>query len=61
MLGVYIIIFLPWPSTVPVTLKTLNWSGPVFGFVMLLALFDWFISGRKRFVAPHKVLQEDVE
>ncbi|OQO11391.1 hypothetical protein B0A48_05647 [Cryoendolithus antarcticus] len=59
--GIYIIIFLPWPSTVPVTLKTLNWSGPVFGFVMLLALFDWFISGRKRFVAPHKVLQEDVE
>lgn len=50
--GIYSCTFLPFPPSIPVDAKTLNWAGPIFGFVMLLALVDWFISGRKRFVAP---------
>jgi len=53
--GVYTCVFLPFPSELPVDAKSLNWSGPIFGFVMLLALADWFLSGRKRFVAPGKL------
>jgi len=50
--GIYSCTFLPFPASIPVDAKSLNWAGPIFGFVMLLALMDWFISGRKRFVAP---------
>jgi choline transport protein len=50
--GIFIIIFLPFPPTLPVTAKNLNWSGPVLGFVIIFAVADWCISGKKRFKVP---------
>jgi choline transport protein len=50
--GIFIIIFLPFPPTLPVSAANLNWVGPVLGIVILFALGDWFVSGRKRFSVP---------
>ncbi|KAF2457056.1 putative amino acid permease [Lineolata rhizophorae] len=47
--GLYMIVFLPWPPMQPVDEENMNYSGPVLGFVLLLSLLDWFVSGRKRF------------
>ena len=50
--AVFIAIFLPFPPFVPVTAANMNYGGPVIGFVILFAILDWFISGRKRFKGP---------
>ncbi|KAK6369786.1 hypothetical protein LTS17_009236 [Exophiala oligosperma] len=50
--GVYVAIFLPWPSTVPVTKANMNYGGPVMGAVIIFAIADWIIGGRKRFQVP---------
>ena len=58
--GIYVCIFLPFPSKLPVSnAAELNWSGPVFGFVLLLAVLDWIFRGRKKFEAPDRVLLEE--
>lgn len=44
--GVFVSIWLPFPGSVPVTAAYFNYSGPVFGFLLLLALGDWFFRGR---------------
>lgn len=49
---IYIIVFLPFPSMRPVTALNMNYAGPLVGAVILMALGDWFISGRKRFSVP---------
>ena len=50
--GIFIVIFLPFPTVLPVTAATMNYAAPILGAVMLLALVDWFISGHKRFEVP---------
>ncbi|KAK5730374.1 hypothetical protein LTR15_000311 [Elasticomyces elasticus] len=50
--GIYMVIFLPFPSVLPVTGATMNYAAPILGFIMLMALGDWFVSGRKRFEVP---------
>jgi choline transport protein len=50
--GVFICIFLPFPSQQPITAMNMNYAAPVFGFVILLALTDWFMRGRKFYVGP---------
>jgi hypothetical protein len=32
----------------------MNYAAPVFGFVILLALTDWFVRGRKFYVGPKR-------
>jgi choline transport protein len=60
--AIFIAIFLPFPPFLPVTAKTMNYGGPVMGFVILFALADWFTSGRKRFHVPvNPVSMEMVE
>ena len=46
------VIFIPFPVVLPVTAATMNYAAPILGFVMLLALIDWFTSGHKRFEVP---------
>jgi len=48
----YIVVWMPFPQFVPVTRETFNYAGPVFGTIILMALGDWCISGRKRFEIP---------
>ena len=53
--AIFIAIFLPWPPVVPVSAVTMNYGGPVMCAVILFALLDWVISGRKRFQVPVKL------
>jgi len=49
----FIIIWMPWPSMQPpVTKLTMNYAGPVLIAIILLALGDWFTTGKRRFVVP---------
>ncbi|KAK1640784.1 amino acid permease [Colletotrichum phormii] len=48
----YVIVFLPFPSTVPVTAENMNYCGPVMVFVLLVAVGLWFIKG-KRWTGPN--------
>ena len=57
--AIFIAIFLPFPATMPVTAASMNYGGPVVGLVILFAICDWLISGRKRFKGPIK--REEIE
>jgi len=48
----YIVIWIPFPTILPATGSNMNYSGAVFGAVVIGALLDWAISGRKRFEIP---------
>ncbi|KAK1531492.1 hypothetical protein CPAR01_11141 [Colletotrichum paranaense] len=48
----YVIVFLPFPSTIPVTAENMNYCGPVMVFVLLVAVGLWFIKG-KRWTGPN--------
>jgi choline transport protein len=47
--AVFIIIFLPFPPLLPVTGKNMNYAGPIMGGVILFAIADYVVGGRKRF------------
>jgi LPXTG-motif cell wall-anchored protein len=49
---VFVVIWMPFPQILPVTGSNMNYAGPLFGAVILGALLDWLISGRKRFQVP---------
>jgi hypothetical protein len=49
---IYVLTFLPFPTILPVTAENVNYAGPLVGAVILIALGDWFISGKKRFRVP---------
>ena len=55
--AIYIVIFAGFPVVLPVTAATMNYATPVWFAVLLFALGDWFLSGRRRFRVP--VRQED--
>ncbi|KXJ91878.1 amino acid/polyamine transporter I [Microdochium bolleyi] len=50
----YTMIWLPFPTTVPVTPATMNYSGPVFGAVILGAVGVWCVWGRKHWPGPNQ-------
>lgn len=50
--GLLVIIFLPFPSFLPLTWNTMNYAGPILGVVIILAAVDWFTTGKRRFVVP---------
>lgn len=49
---VYAIIWIPFPTTLPVTAQNMNYAGPIMLTIIAGALVDWFVSGRKRFKVP---------
>jgi len=49
---IYVVIWMPFPQVLPVTASNMNYAGPVLGAVIIGALLDWAISGRKRFQVP---------
>lgn len=49
---IFVIIWMPFPTELPVTGTNMNYAGPVFLAILLGALADWTISGRKRFQVP---------
>lgn len=50
--AMFICIFLPFPPEQPVTAKNMNYASPVFAFVLLFSLVDWFVRGRKLYKGP---------
>jgi hypothetical protein len=46
------VIWTPWPPLPTVTAQTMNYAGPVLIAIVIGALADWMISGRKRFEIP---------
>jgi amino acid transporter len=49
---IYVIIWMPFPVMLPVTGTNMNYAAPVFVAILIGALADWVISGRKRFQVP---------
>ncbi|KAF2183460.1 amino acid transporter [Zopfia rhizophila CBS 207.26] len=49
---VFVILWMPFPQLLPVTRDNMNYAGPILGGVVLLALADWWGSGRWRFRMP---------
>ncbi|KAI1869330.1 uncharacterized protein JN550_005960 [Neoarthrinium moseri] len=45
----FIIAWMPLPTVLPVDGNTMNYAGPLVGAVIVGALVDWVVSGRKRF------------
>lgn len=43
---------MPFPTELPVTGSNMNYAGPLLGALIIGALLDWVISGRKRFKIP---------
>lgn len=51
----YVLVFLPFPTVRPVTKATMNYAGPVVLGVILVALGDWGVRGRRKFRVPVEV------
>jgi choline transport protein len=49
---IFITIWIPFPTTLPVTAQNMNYAGPVFLIVIIGALADWIFSAHKRFEVP---------
>lgn len=50
----FLIIFLPFPSILPVTAQNVTYASVILIGVVAFAVDVWFIRGRKRFVGPIK-------
>jgi amino acid transporter len=48
----FAVIWTPWPSLLPITAQSMNYAAPVLVVIIIGALADWFIGGRKRFEIP---------
>jgi choline transport protein len=48
----FVIIWMPFPTELPVTGQNMNYAGPLILAIILAALADWFLSGHKRFEVP---------
>jgi hypothetical protein len=54
--GTFVCIFLPFPTTIPVTALNMNYAGPVFLGLCILLLGDWIFRGKKSYTGPLKEL-----
>ena len=49
---IFLIIFLPWPVTVPVTKDNFNWASVMFIGILVLSAFYYIIRARKAYMGP---------
>ncbi|KAF2822394.1 hypothetical protein CC86DRAFT_300730 [Ophiobolus disseminans] len=53
----FMLIWLPFPGTLPVDRFNMNYAGPIVAVIVIAAELDWCLNGRKRFqvqVARHE-------
>lgn len=50
----YAIIWLPFPNYLPVTASNMNYSGPVFGVVLIGVVTLWFMRGKAKWDGPNR-------
>lgn len=48
----YLIVFIAFPTELPVSLTTFNWAPVMFGGVILLALIYYIVHARKVYDGP---------
>lgn len=58
---VYVIIFVSFPASRPVTSLTMNYAPPILIGFMVIAMVDWFVRGRKKFEVPTAALEHAEE
>lgn len=56
----YVIVFLPFPSTLPVDASNMNYCGPILLFVFAVAIFLWFYRARKYWEGPNLTILDFV-
>lgn len=56
----YVIIFLPFPSTLPVTGTNMNYCGPVMVAVLAIAVGLWFTHAKKNWTGPNLTILDFV-
>lgn len=56
--GIYVLVWLPFPPSLPVTSVNMNCSRLILGRIIGFALMDWAVWDRRRFVAPVDVKDE---
>ena len=49
----WVMVFLPFPNTLPVTAVNMNYAGPIFLFVFLMATGLWFLWARRHWLGPN--------
>lgn len=49
---IFTVIWMPFPTILPVNSLNFNYAGPLVGAVIIGAILDWCVSGRKRFQVP---------
>lgn len=57
--GVFVCIFVPFPTQIPVTAANMNWSGPVFLGVVILLVIDWTFRARTKYTGPKDLIKSD--
>ena len=50
----YVIVWFPFPSSLPVTGETMNYAFPIFAASTLFALSFWFLRARKHWPGLNK-------
>ncbi|KAK6418895.1 hypothetical protein LTR81_007958 [Elasticomyces elasticus] len=50
--AIFVIVWICFPTTLPVVAANMNYSGPIMGFVVIFALVDWTFRGRHKFAVP---------
>jgi choline transport protein len=55
----FLIIFLPFPTVLPVTAQNMNYASVVFIGVIVFSLVDWVIRGRKRYTGPIREVRSE--
>jgi choline transport protein len=49
---VFVLIWMPLPGVLPVDRLNMNYAGPIIGAIMVGAVLDWCLNGRRRFQVP---------
>ena len=50
----FLVLFVPFPSVLPVTAQNMNYAAPIFLGVIFLALVDYAVRGHRKYVGPIK-------
>ncbi|KAF2185564.1 amino acid transporter [Zopfia rhizophila CBS 207.26] len=58
---VFVLIWIPFPPSRPVTAASMNYAGPLVLAVIAFALLDWFTTGKKRFTVPTGAIVIEME
>jgi amino acid transporter len=56
---VYVIIFVAFPASKPVTSLTMNYASPILIGFFFIAMVDWVFRGRKKFNVPTATLEHE--